>query len=92
MALSFCQIDVFNAFIDLLRQTGNVTKGSGGLANPSRFLFTSCFFNSSICNYDFSKFVRLDLSGLLEFGSSLPSSNPEQIDVNLLNQGGLIGC
>ncbi|KAG0632469.1 hypothetical protein M758_1G330700 [Ceratodon purpureus] len=29
------KIDVFNAFIDLLRQTGNVTKGSGGLANPS---------------------------------------------------------
>ncbi|XP_024383560.1 cullin-associated NEDD8-dissociated protein 1 isoform X1 [Physcomitrium patens] len=29
------KIDVYNAFIDLLRQTGNVTKGSGGLANPS---------------------------------------------------------
>jgi hypothetical protein len=25
------QIDVFNAFIDLLRQTGNVTKGSGDI-------------------------------------------------------------
>lgn len=37
------QIDVFNAFIDLLRQTGNVTKGSGGLSNPSRSVLSCAF-------------------------------------------------
>lgn len=42
------QIDVFNAFIDLLRQTGNVTKGSGGLSNPSRSVL-SCALCSFCC-------------------------------------------
>lgn len=52
------QIDVFNAFIDLLRQTGNVTKGSGGLTNPSKYVI-SCAL-CSFCSY-LKSFWRLSL-------------------------------
>ena len=85
--LFLCQIDVFNAFIDLLRQTGNVTKGSGGLANPSRCLSISFFTQYSVFYYDFKNksffnCASSSISFLFQLCVSLPFKSLGKIDVN----------
>lgn len=43
LRLFFLQMDVFNTFIELLRQTGNVTKGQIDI-NELRRVFILCYF------------------------------------------------